>query len=89
MRNRERVGWLCKQNLRIREIWNCLRRIFQLGLNSRLMMRGKWKRVSPRGNRLVDGRQNLSRTESVRGIFIRIIPRDQSHDHASMVHVQI
>ena len=25
MRNRDRVGWLCQQNLRPRQFWNCLR----------------------------------------------------------------
>ena len=25
VRNRERVGWFCKQNLQLKQIWNCLK----------------------------------------------------------------
>ena len=33
------------------------------------MMRGKWKRVSPRGIRPVDGRRANEEDERVRGIY--------------------
>ena len=33
------------------------------------MMRGKWKRVSPRGIRPVDGRKKSEENEKVRGIY--------------------
>ena len=32
-------------------------------------MKGKWKKVSPRGNRPVDGRKANEENERVRGIY--------------------
>ena len=39
--------------------WDCLRIVSEWGLSYRNMMRGKWKRVSPRGSRLVGGSKRM------------------------------
>ena len=38
-------------------------------MNPKIMMRGKWKRVSPRGIRSVDDRKASEWYERVRGIY--------------------
>ena len=38
-------------------------------LSSKNIMKGKWKRVSHRGNGPVDGRKTNEETERVRGIY--------------------
>ena len=48
---------------------DCLRIILKFGLNSRIMMRGKWKRVSPRRIRLVGGSKQMNNMTEY-GVFI-------------------
>ena len=41
-------------------------------MNSRIIMKGKWKRISPRGNRLVSGRNRMNKNGRALGIYTRV-----------------
>ena len=39
---------------------------------SRILMGGSWKRVSPRGSRVVDGGKRMNKNDHALGIYTRV-----------------
>ena len=67
--------------------WDCLRTTLGLGLNPRIRMRGKWKRVSPRGNRVVGGSKRMNKNGRALGIYTRVAAYSFSFGESQKDHL--